>query len=71
MLLKGTMRKFATPRVMTVMPVSMASWLLVRWNSAPRRGNIGAMERAPVTEIQVKRDWAVRAVTVHCLVSEA
>ena len=30
---------------------------------------MGAMERAPVTEIQVKRDWAVRAVTVCWLVS--
>jgi hypothetical protein len=50
------MRKFAMPKVITVIPVSMASWLSFRWNSAPRRGNMGAMERAPVTEIHVKRD---------------
>jgi hypothetical protein len=31
---------------------------------------MGAIERAPVTEIQVKRDWAAIAVTVHGLVSE-
>lgn len=30
---------------------------------------MGAMDNAPVTEIQVKRDWAVRAVTVRCIVS--
>jgi hypothetical protein len=42
--------------VTTVIPVSRASWLLLRWNSAPRRGNMGAMDRAPVTEIQVKSD---------------
>jgi hypothetical protein len=69
MLLRGTMRKFATPSVITVMPVSMASCGFVRWNSAPKRGNMGAMDSAPVTEIQVKRDWAATAVTVRRSVS--
>ena len=30
MLLRGTITKLATPRVMTVIPVSIASWLLLR-----------------------------------------
>ena len=64
MLLKGTMRKFATPSVITVMPVSMASWGVSRPNWVARRGNMGARLRAPVTEIHVKRDWEAIAVTV-------
>jgi hypothetical protein len=40
--------------VMTVMPVSIESWELLRWNSFPRSGNIGAIDKAPVTDIQVK-----------------
>lgn len=54
MLLSGTMMKLAKPKVMTVMPVRRDNCELLRWNSFPSNGNIGAIERAPVTEIQVK-----------------
>jgi hypothetical protein len=63
MLLSGTMKMLASPDVMTVAPVSNASWLFLRWNSAPRRGNMGAMDREPVTAIHVKSAWLVMTVT--------
>lgn len=48
---------------MTVIPVSMESWELLRWNSLPSSGNMGAMDRAPVTEIQVKSHWLAMTIT--------
>jgi hypothetical protein len=64
-LLKGTITKPATPRVMTVIPVRNASCELLRWNSWPRSGNIGAIDRAPVTEIHVKSHWLAITMTMN------
>ena len=64
MLERGTMMKFAKPSVMTVIPVNMANWLLFKWNCAPSSGNMGAMDKAPVTEIHVKSHCEAITITV-------
>jgi hypothetical protein len=50
---KGIMRKLEYPLAMTVTPTSRDNWVSLRWNSAARRGNIGAIDRPASTVTKV------------------